>query len=129
MNHRPEAVAPADVFYNQEEARKYTVNTRMIVIQTQLARRALEILAIPRGKSKLLLDIGCGSGISGNVLGQKEHMWVGLDISQAMLEVASEREVEGDVIHSDMGHGFGFRAGTFDGAISISALQWLCSAE
>jgi len=49
-------------------------------------------------------------------------MWVGLDISKAMLDVAAEREVEGDVIHSDMGHGFGFRPGSFDGAISISAL-------
>ena len=28
-----------------------------------------------------------------------------------------------------MGHGFPYRPGTFDGAISISALQWLCSAE
>lgn len=32
MNHRPEAVAPADVFYNEEEAAKYTINTRMINI-------------------------------------------------------------------------------------------------
>ena len=54
---------------------------------------------------------------------------MGLDISKAMLRVAAEREVEGDVIHADMGHGFGFRNGTFDGAVSISALQWLCSAE
>jgi 18S rRNA (guanine1575-N7)-methyltransferase len=128
-SHRPEQVAPADVFYNEVEARKYTMNTRMIEIQTQLARRALEILAIPRGRARLVLDIGCGSGISGNVLGESGHMWVGLDISKAMLNVASEREVEGDVIHSDMGHGFGFRPGSFDGAISISALQWLCSAE
>ena len=49
-------------------------------------------------------------------------MWVGTDISRAMLDVAADREVEGDVIHADMGHGFGFRPGTFDGAISISAL-------
>ena len=56
-------------------------------------------------------------------------MWLGLDISKAMLNVAAEREVEGDVLLSDIGHGFGFRAGSFDGAISISALQWLCSAE
>ena len=56
-------------------------------------------------------------------------MWLGCDISKAMLGVAVDREVEGDVIHSDMGHGFGFRPGTFDGAVSISALQWLCSAE
>ena len=126
---RPEQMAPADVFYNEQEAEKYTVNTRMINIQTQLTKRALEILAIPRNKQKLLLDIGCGSGISGNVLGQRGHMWIGMDISKAMLNVAADREVEGDVIHSDMGHGFGFRAGTFDGAVSISALQRLCSAE
>lgn len=50
-------------------------------------------------------------------------MWLGMDISKAMLEVASSREeVEGDLIHSDMGHGFGFRSGTFDGAVSVSAL-------
>ena len=122
-------MAPADVFYNEEEAHKYTINTRMINIQTQLTKRALEILAIPKGKSKLILDIGCGSGISGTVLGSKGHMWIGLDISRAMLKVASDREVEGDVLHADMGHGFGFRSGSFDGAISISALQWLCSAE
>jgi 18S rRNA (guanine1575-N7)-methyltransferase len=94
-----------------------------------LTRRALEILAIPKGKGKLILDIGCGSGISGSTLGAAGHMWIGTDISQAMLEVASEREIEGDVLHSDMGHGFGFRPGMFDGAVSISAIQWLCSAE
>ena len=71
----------------------------MINIQTQLTLRALEILAIPRNKHKLLLDIGCGSGISGNVLGQKGHMCLGLDISKAMLNVAVDREVEGDVLH------------------------------
>lgn len=52
-----------------------------------------------------------------------------MDISHAMLDVAADREIEGDLIHCDMGHGFGYRPGTFDGAISISALQWLCSAE
>ena len=29
----------------------------------------------------------------------------------------------------DMGQGFGFRAGVFDGAISVSALQWLCYSD
>jgi 18S rRNA (guanine1575-N7)-methyltransferase len=88
------------------------------------------MLAIPKSSPRLLLDIGCGSGISGSVLSQKGHMWLGLDISKAMLDVAADREeVEGDLIHSDMGHGFGFRSGTFDGAVSVSALQWLCSAE
>lgn len=43
--------------------------------------------------------------------------------------VAKEREVEGDLILADLGNGLPFRAGTFDGAISISTLQWLCNAD
>lgn len=34
------------------------------------------------------------------------------------LEVALEREVEGDLFLQDIGQGFGFRPGSFDGAIS-----------
>jgi len=29
----------------------------------------------------------------------------------------------------DLGQGLPFRAGSFDGAISISAIQWLCNAD
>ena len=91
----------------------------------------MEILAIPEGKPRLLLDIGCGTGISGGVLSEHGHAWVGTDISTGMLDVAAVHrdDTEGDLIHADMGHGLGFRPGTFDGAVSISALQWLCSAE
>jgi len=46
-----------------------------------------------------------------------------------LADVAREREVEGDVILGDMGQGVPFRAGAFDAAISISALQWLCNAD
>lgn len=41
MNHRPEQVAPADVFYGVDEAKKYTMNTRMIEIQRTITKRAL----------------------------------------------------------------------------------------
>lgn len=60
-------------------------------------------------------------------------------------EVALNREVEGDLFLQDIGQGFGFRPGSFDGAIryiryicprvsnfilsSISVLQWLLNAE
>lgn len=33
------------------------------------------------------------------------------------IEVALEREVEGDLFLQDIGQGFGFRPGSFDGAI------------
>lgn len=52
-----------------------------------------------------------------------------MDISPSMLEIAVERETEGDVVLSDIGEGVPFRAGTFDGVISISVLQWLCNAD
>ena len=35
----------------------------------------------------------------------------------------------GDALRCDMGQGFGFRAGSFDGAVSVSALQWLCYSD
>ncbi len=56
-------------------------------------------------------------------------MWVGLDISQSMLNIARENDAEGDLINSDIGQGFAFRPGTFDYAVSISVIQWLCNAE
>ena len=44
-------------------------------------------------------------------------------------DVAKDREVEGDLMLGDLGDGLPFRAGAFDGAVSISALQWLCNAD
>ncbi len=110
---RPEHTAPPEIFYNEEEARKYTTNSRMIAIQVsvvipllmerkklhlrhiisikeaksycggchwiqaQLTERALELLALPDdGRAKLLLDLGCGSGLSGAALTDQGHTWV-----------------------------------------------------
>ena len=127
---KPEHQAPPEIFYNEDEAAKYTSNTRIMQIQSEMSERALELLALPEDESCYLLDIGCGSGLSGDCCEEQGHTWVGVDISQAMLDIARERESEsGDVMCSDMGQGLGFRAGTFDGAISISALQWLCNAD
>ena len=94
-----------------------------------MAERCVEILAIPEGKTCLILDIGCGSGLSGSVLTDHGYNWIGVDISSSMLEVAKENEAKGDLINLDIGQGFSFRPGSFDYAISVSALQWLCIAE
>ncbi|KAA8492580.1 putative 18S rRNA (guanine-N(7))-methyltransferase [Porphyridium purpureum] len=127
---RPEHVAPPEVFYNESEAKKYLMSSRMIEIQAKLANRCLELLALPEdGGSKLLLDIGCGTGLSGDVLSESGHIWVGTDISPAMLDVALERDAEGDLFQADAGDGMFFRNGVFDGAISVSVLQWLCNAD
>ncbi|KAJ1659747.1 18S rRNA (guanine1575-N7)-methyltransferase [Dispira simplex] len=126
---RPEHIAPPEVFYNDTEANKYTSNSRIASIQAEMSFRALELLNLPADRSCFLLDIGCGSGLSGEVIEEEGHTWVGLDIAPAMLEIAQEREVEGDLFLHDIGQGVGFRPGVFDGAVSISVLQWLCNAD
>eukprot|EP01083_Nonionella_stella_P151548 484384_1 len=128
MAKRPEHIAPPELFYDEKEARKYGNSTRMMAVQSTMSARAIELLNLP-DRPCYLLDVGCGSGLSGEVLSEYGHVWVGTDISSAMLGVAVEREVEGDLCYADMGQGMFFRNGIFDGCISISALQWLCNAD
>ncbi|GAB0197922.1 probable 18S rRNA (guanine-N(7))-methyltransferase [Grus japonensis] len=126
---RPEHRGPPELFYDEAEARKYTQNSRVVEIQSQMSERAVELLGLPEGRPCLLLDVGCGSGLSGDYISDEGHYWIGMDISPAMLDVAVEREVEGDLLLADVGHGIPFRPGMFDGCISISAVQWLCNAD
>ena len=127
---KPENFLSAEIFYNQKEALKYTQNSHIIQTQIEMTERCIEILAIPSEKKDcLILDIGCGSGLSGSVLTEHGYTWIGFDISPSMLKVAKENEVEGDLINLDLGQGFSIRPGTIDYAISVSALQWLCIAE
>ncbi|KAK5988476.1 18S rRNA (guanine(1575)-N(7))-methyltransferase [Cladobotryum mycophilum] len=130
---RPEDSLAADVHYDDTEARKYTTSSRIQNIQASMTRRALELLDLKT--PSFILDVGCGSGLSGEILSAVEpedggpHTWIGMDLSPSMLDIALQRDVEGDLMLADIGQGVPFRAGTFDAAISISAIQWLCSAE
>eukprot|EP00930_Biecheleria_cincta_P043631 TRINITY_DN29948_c0_g1_i1.p1 TRINITY_DN29948_c0_g1~~TRINITY_DN29948_c0_g1_i1.p1 ORF type:complete len:278 (-),score=55.13 TRINITY_DN29948_c0_g1_i1:396-1229(-) len=125
---RPEHQAPPEIFYNDDESKKYATSSRMIEIQTRMANRAIDLLMLPE-RPCLLLDVGCGSGISGEAITERGHFWVGYDISPSMLKIAHQREVDGDLFLADAGQSLNFRPGTFDGAISISALQWLCNVD
>ena len=96
-------------------------------VQREMSERSLELLDLDL-EPKFLLDLGCGSGLSGQVLHENGHFWVGLDISRDMLDIAKTNQT-GDLFLQDLGDGVGFRPGTFDGAFSISVLQWLCNAD
>jgi 18S rRNA (guanine1575-N7)-methyltransferase len=130
-------------------------------IQRKMSERAVELLALPPGEQLHLLDVGCGSGLSGEVnsamvthnmvllryspqfgacffslffkvslffqvLSEQGHLWTGVDVSPSMLEVARAEGSEGELLVVDIGEGLPFRPGSFDGAISISTVQWLC---
>lgn len=143
---RPEDLLPPDLYYNDTESAKYTTSSRIRSIQASMTNRALDLLNL--SESSFVLDLGCGSGLSGEILSQHGHTWIGMDISPSMLDIALQRQQQpsnghaeedsdedeaeggdGDLFLADMGQGLPFRPGTFDAAISISALQWLCNAE
>lgn len=90
---RPELTGHASNFYNSKEAKKYDSSSRMIGVQREITERAIELLRLPplSEKPSLVLDVGCGSGLSGKVLEEQGHVWVGCDVSRDMLEVANER--------------------------------------
>lgn len=60
-------------------------SSRIAAIQAEMAYRALELLNLPEDEPAYLLDIGCGSGLSGEILEEEGHIWVGMDIAPSML--------------------------------------------
>lgn len=102
---RPELTGHASLFYNEKEARKYNSSSRMIGIQREITERAIELLRLDESRPSLVLDIGCGSGLSGQVLEEKGHVWVGCDVSRDMLNVAQERiqQQKDDAIQQRLG--------------------------
>lgn len=129
---RPEHIAPAAIYYNEENAEKYAVNSRMAKIQKQMCERALQLLLLQEPlNGKLILDLGCGTGMSSAAMAEHGINFIGSDLSEAMLREGAERGLNegGDFMVSDMGSPMCFRDGLFDGVISISALQWLLNAD
>lgn len=89
---RPEDAANADAYYDASESKRYHLNTEVAQKQLELTCRALDFLALgqtaPSLQSPFLVaDIGCGSGLSGDVLSKLGWPWIGLDVSQHMLQV------------------------------------------
>ena len=127
---RPEcATGDASRFYDSANtAAQYT--KAGAATQRELTQRCLTLLG-PLLPVALLGDLGTGSGLSGAVLAKAGHAWLGLDVSRRMLALALEREpsARGAVTLADFGDGLPLRAACLDGAVSVSALQWLCVAR
>ena len=73
---RPELTGHASLFYNERESKKYDSSSRMVSIQREITHRAIELLKLDSsnsttenggGRPSLILDVGCGSGLSGQV--------------------------------------------------------------
>ncbi|KAI5162321.1 18S rRNA (guanine1575-N7)-methyltransferase [Nematocida ausubeli] len=122
------------VYYTEEIAEKYDNSSSLNNIQSRLTQKCLDILGNPT--DSLILDIGCGSGISTEQIIDDDNYTIGIDISVDMLNLAKKRI--GNITYGDqpadnfcdfavvdIGEGLPFKSATFDYAISVSVLQWL----
>ena len=121
--------ASVNEYYDAQRARAYT--ERLGGAQETLALRCAELAGLipartDHQKRPLLLDVGCGSGLSMLPLEQRGCAMLGVDLSLEMLRTARESGLE--VIQADMSHTLPFRNGVFDGLVSVSAVQFLCEA-
>ncbi|NUN11378.1 class I SAM-dependent methyltransferase [Candidatus Micrarchaeota archaeon] len=119
-NKRPEDLfKTSKEFYASEEAKSYSSSIRKT--QEQLTLRALELLALPLPAR--VLDAGCGNGFSTKIIKDVGYNVVGIDSSQEMLDKKIDKSLELKL--ADFSYRIPFPFRSFDGVVSISALQWV----
>ncbi|NYZ80024.1 methyltransferase domain-containing protein [Candidatus Micrarchaeota archaeon] len=108
-----------ELYFSKATALAYERNGRMRKIQKEMTERAVELLELKRGR---VLDVGCGTGFSLSVLKDSGFDATGIDISEAMLEIARAKGF--NVKQADF-RSLPFTNSYFEGIVSVSALQWV----
>jgi ubiquinone/menaquinone biosynthesis C-methylase UbiE len=112
-------VKPSD-FFNYEKAKSYESSSSIYKSQIEISNRLNELLNLTN--KKLILDLGCGTGISSKFFKNQGHRILGIDISNDMLKFSNKKEIE--VVNGVFGY-LPFRNEIFEALISISSLQWV----
>ncbi len=107
--------------YDEDGAKRYDRSGGMRRAQYDITRRAVELLGLV-GRKKVL-DIGCGTGFSMEILRDEVGFDVeGVDIAPAMVAIAREKGFVARVANMNA---LPYEDGTFDAVVSISTLQWV----
>ena len=118
---------PPYEYFNNDFIDKNSKSVHYISIQKKLTERAIELMNLDLSYPPIILDLGSGLGIGGEVINSNGGIFVGVDISTFMLmHVAEEPEVVyNSFIRADCGSSIPVRPGVFDAAIGIDLLRWL----
>ncbi|MFA6049348.1 MAG: class I SAM-dependent methyltransferase [Candidatus Micrarchaeia archaeon] len=117
---RPEQSFSALEYYESEEGKSHVEKNAVRKIQRGLTMRALLLAKIPLQEK--LLDAGCGSGYSLELLKEAGYKAQGFDLSPRLVALAKAKKLDARV--GDI-QKIPFPDAAFGGIISISALQWL----
>jgi len=63
----PELTGHASLFYDARKALKNDSSSRVVMIQREITERTIELLKLEGGRPSLVLDVRCGSRLSGEV--------------------------------------------------------------
>jgi 18S rRNA (guanine1575-N7)-methyltransferase len=108
-------------YYKNDTLLKYAHSKNLMRIQERIAKRVIEILNFS-DHNKLILDAGCGPGFASYYMLRKGLKLISLDLIDEFLkvyEMSNLNPINGDMCYSPI------RPNTFDGIVSISALQWI----
>ena len=107
-----------------------SVHDGLSLVKSDTCESGYKGVSISRAGSITCFQARDGSCLSSRVLTAAGQRWIGLDVSREMLLLADRASLVsgvGALLHSDLGTGLPLRPSRqFDGAISVSALQWLC---
>ena len=123
-SRRPEDSANALDYYESGEGRAQTETNAVKKIQEQITLRAVQLANFELGTT--LLDAGCGSGHSLSVLSELGFKAKGFDLSPRLVSLAKKKKLDATV--GDL-RKIPFPGASFGGLVSVSALQWLLSAN
>ena len=112
----------ANTYY--DSARVSAYSDEFSEVQARHTSRCVFLLgSVP--SNALVLDLGCGSGLSTVRLKRSFPLPIGLDASEAMLAAASASLPAADFVLADFNQRLPFRGGVFDYASSTSALHYV----
>lgn len=112
-------------YYNDERADNYTQHNA--IAQKALSVRTWQLQReLPPTCADLVLDLGCGSGLSSATFESLgKHRVVGCDLSIAMLAHARRSGSAFDFVQADISRPLPFRDAAFSAALSVSTVQHL----
>ena len=109
---RPETAASgvASNYYADSRVDHYHSNSN-VVLQAELARCALDLTGADERANDLLLDLGCGSGLSAKVaVAKKDRFVVGGDVASDMLGKIDRKSMgRVDLVQFDFAQRWPFR--------------------
>jgi len=122
---RPEEYAKdPNEFYVAKRVNEYSQSKALMRIQEKITKRALEIAKIePPAR---ILDLGMGCGFASTHMFLNKFQVVGIDLNLLFLSYYEIQHL--NPIQSDM-RDIGFRHGSFDLILSISAIQWVLAEK